>query len=49
MKGYHARPLSTRLTTRRSSKDSIMTQINTNAVLTLAMVYEYISGFFSQS
>ena len=47
MKGYHARPLSTQLTTRRSNKDSIITQINTNAVLALAMVYEYVAKFFS--
>ena len=47
MKGYIARPLSTQLTTRRSNKDSLMTQINTNTALALAMVYHYVSRFFS--
>ena len=47
MKGhYNARPLSTQLTARRSNKDSLMTQINTNTVLALAVVYDYISKFF---
>ena len=46
MTGYNARPLSTQLTTRRSNKDSLMTQINTNTVLALAVVYDYISKFF---
>lgn len=47
MTGYNARPLSTQLTTRKHNKDSIMTQINTNTVLALAMVYEYVAKFFS--
>lgn len=46
MKGYHARPISTQLTTRRSNKDSLMTQINTNTALLLSVIYHYISGFF---
>ena len=48
MKGHYiARPMTTQLTARRSNKDSLMTQINTNTVLALAMVYEYVAKFFS--
>ena len=47
MKGHYiARPMTTQLTARRSNKDSLMTQINVNTVLALAVVYDYISKFF---
>jgi hypothetical protein len=39
--------MTTQLTARRSNKDSLMTQINTNTVLALAMVYDYVAKFFS--
>lgn len=47
MAGYNAKPISTQLTTRRSNKTSIMTQINVNGALALAMIYDYVAGFFS--
>lgn len=48
MKGhYNAKPISTQLTACRSNKTSLMTQINVNGALALAVIYDYISGFFS--
>ena len=47
--GYIARPMATQLTARRSNKDSIVTQINTNTVLAIAMIYEYVVKLLSRS